>query len=115
MIKSIISESNQIYEKEDEVTKNFNNFFSNIYKSSEHELFDIERSTFAIEPRVTKAMNSLLCLDFSRQEVEEALNQMGPHKSPGPDSFGAGFFQHHWATVGDTLVMLSSLFYMFLV
>jgi hypothetical protein len=34
-------------------------------------------------------------------EVKEALDHMGPMKSPGPDGFAASFFQNSWDTVGE--------------
>lgn len=45
-------------------------------------------------------MNSNLTMEYTEKEVEEALKQMGPHKSPGPDSFSVEFYQNHWPTVG---------------
>lgn len=39
--------------------------------------------------------------EFTRVEIEEALQQMEPLKSPGPDGFGASFYQSYWSTVGD--------------
>jgi hypothetical protein len=33
-------------------------------------------------------------------EIDQALAQMHPLKSPGPDGFGVCFFQHHWEMIG---------------
>lgn len=49
----------------------------------------------AIQRKVTVQMNDELCKDISITEVEEALKQMSPLKSHGPDGFGARFFQDH--------------------
>jgi len=43
----------------------------------------------------------MLTAPFSPEEVNLALSQMHPLKSPGPYSFGVCFYQHHWSTVGD--------------
>jgi hypothetical protein len=39
--------------------------------------------------------------EFATVEVKEALDHMGPMKSPGPDGFAASFFQNSWDTVGE--------------
>ena len=44
-------------------------------------------------------MNQALGREFTESEVDEALKQMQPMKSPGPDGFSAGFFQSSWAIV----------------
>jgi hypothetical protein len=46
---------------------------------------------------VTEDMNSKLIVSFSDSEIEVALFQMGPMKSPGPDGLPALFFQRHWS------------------
>lgn len=50
---------------------------------------------------------------FSEHEVEEALFQMHPLKSPGRDGLQALFFQIFWYTVRDDVekVVLDSLNY----
>lgn len=36
-------------------------------------------------------------------EVKRALFQMGPWKAPGPDGFPAGFYQHSWSMVAQSV------------
>ena len=53
---------------------------------------------------VSEEMNSDLIADFSKTEVEIALNQMAPLKAPGPDVIPPIFFQHYWSSIGDDVV-----------
>jgi hypothetical protein len=58
-------------------------------------------SLAAVEPRVTGEMNHMLLQEFNVGEIEVALHQMHPLKSPGPDGFAACFYQNAWPTVKD--------------
>jgi hypothetical protein len=49
----------------------------------------------------TSEMNAHLIAASMPEEVDQALFQMHPLKSPGPDGFGASFYQTHWQIVGD--------------
>ena len=53
---------------------------------------------------VSEEMNSDLIADFSKTEVEIALNQMAPLKAPSPDVIPPIFFQHYWSSIGDDVV-----------
>ena len=44
-------------------------------------------------------MNQVLGHTFTEMEVEKALKQMQPMKSPRPDGFSARFFQQSWSVV----------------
>lgn len=54
-----------------------------------------------VEARVTADMNMELQKEFTKLEVEEALNQMVPLKSSSPDGFETYFYQSYWTLVGD--------------
>ena len=64
-------------------------YFGSIFKSN--ELADFEASLSAIHPKVTPAMNATLTANFRAEEVWNALQQMHPTKSPGPDSMSPIF------------------------
>ena len=46
-------------------------------------------------------MNAMLLQEFTELEVEEALKQMVPLKTLGPDSMPPLFYQNYWSLVGD--------------
>lgn len=50
--------------------------------------------------RVSPALNESLSAEFVAEEIDRALAQMHPLKSPGPDGFGVSFFQQHWGIIG---------------
>ena len=49
-------------------------------------------------------MNKELIGDFNRVEVERALNQMAPLKTPGPDGMPPIFYQHNWKNIGNDVI-----------
>lgn len=59
----------------------------------------------AIETRVTVAMNEKLLSPFEAAEVDLALSQMHPLKSPGPDGFAVVFYQKSWATIRNEVCL----------
>lgn len=59
------------------------NYFSSIYQSDQPSQFS--PVTDAIERRVTDEMNNSLLKEFQPDEVWQALHQMHPTKSLGPD------------------------------
>ncbi|KAL0312577.1 UNVERIFIED_CONTAM: putative mitochondrial protein [Sesamum radiatum] len=49
-------------------------------------------------------MNQELLKEFTADEVKDALTQMFPFKSPGPDGMSPIFYQRFWHIVGNTTV-----------
>ena len=63
--------------------------YSSTYLTRILEVLDI------IPTKVTKEMNQLLIKEFTREEIEVALNQMHPIKALGPNGMSAIFFQKY--------------------
>jgi len=82
-----------------EVGKAFISYFQHLFASE--GVSGIEDCIPVVRSRVKPELNSLLSATFTREEINSALNQMQPLKSPGPDGFGVSFFKHHWGTIGD--------------
>ena len=59
----------------------------------------------AIPSKVTPEMQHMLSSDFTAEEVEVALFQMGPTKAPEPDGMNALFYQKFWHVVGEFVTM----------
>ena len=57
----------------------------------------------AISPLITNDDNDALIRAVSEEEIHTALFQMDPYKAPGPDGFGASFYQHHWSMIKEQL------------
>ncbi len=53
-----------------------------------------------VSPSVTPEMNATLLRHFQPEKIKEALFQMQPLTTPGPDGFEVCFFQQHWGSVG---------------
>jgi hypothetical protein len=59
----------------------------------------IEECLEGLEARVTPEMNEWLLRPFVAEEVDFALSQMHPLKSPRPDGFAVCFYQKAWSIV----------------
>ncbi|XP_074270957.1 uncharacterized protein LOC141594871 [Silene latifolia] len=47
----------------------------------------------------------------TREEIRQALFDMDPDKSPGPDGFSSAFFKHSWALIGDAFCKAVNAFF----
>ena len=77
-------------------------YFTSIYRSDQPSSF--EDSLSAITNRVSTDMNAELIAEFRAEEVWNALQQLHPTKSPGPDGISPIFFKNYWDIVGVEVV-----------
>lgn len=91
-IKQLIVKNNQVISSHDDLDKEFMSYFQHIYKSSHPSLHDINDCLVNIKETITSEMNLELTKQYTINEIQVALSQMGLLKSPGPYGFNAGFF-----------------------
>ena len=87
----------------EEVVQVASNYFDNLFQASVGD--QMEDCLDAVESRVTDDMREFLSTQFTAEEVQVALFQMGPTKAPGPNGMNALFYQKFWHIVGDSIVL----------
>lgn len=72
----------------------FVNYFKNFYKSKRIQQKEIQKylDRFAVKP-VSDQIKDGLSKEVLEEEILEAVKQMKPNKSPGPDGFMAIFYK----------------------
>lgn len=84
---------------EDKIGSMATEFYKNLYNSK--PTVGMEEVLSHIPCKVNHEMNMMLMDIYTEKEVKEALFQMFPTKSPGPDGFPMHFFQKIWDVCGD--------------
>ena len=74
-------------------------YYQSLFSSSSPS--ELDKILDKVQPSVTEPMNLTLLKDFSREEVELALNQMEPITALGPDGMPPIFYQSFWPSIGD--------------
>ena len=77
-------------------------YYQQLFSSSNP--ISIEDAMVDIPNSVDAEMSQFLIAEYTRAEVERAMNQMEPLKAPGPDELPPLFFQKYWRVVGDDVV-----------
>ena len=97
------------FEEEGQMAKLIEEYFSALFTSTDPSGFnDI---LCGIQPSVIDDMNEDLTLEFTVEEVHQALKQMAPTIAPGPDGMSPMFYKSFWHIVGYdvTFVVLNAL------
>jgi hypothetical protein len=96
-IRKTTDEEGRVWTEEKMIGRAFIHFYESLFKTG--HTGRVEECLQGLETRVTDTMNAQLLRKFEASEVDMALSQMQPLKSPGPDGFAASFYQRSWATV----------------
>jgi exonuclease III len=96
-IRSIKDEDGREWKKKKEIPIVFTDFYQKLFTTE--GTLGAEDCLGVLEQRVSPTMNEELLKEFTMEEVDAALSQMHPLKSPGPDGFSACFYQRSWDTV----------------
>ena len=101
-IKEIHDAAGNKYDDETQISEVFVNYFETLFKAGEQ--VDPSVVTPLVPNRITPEMTEHLTGSFKGDEVKEAIDQMHPTKSPGPDGMCALFYQKYWHVVGRAVV-----------
>nr|GMD77815.1 ribonuclease H [Ipomoea batatas] len=92
---------------EDDMGEVMVDYFTNLFTASHGEFDEV---LACITSRINPLDNVALLRPVTEEEVRQAVFQMHPDKSPGPDGLGPGFFQHFWDIVGADVTMFCRSF-----
>lgn len=92
MIWGVENNQGQWTVKQDEVEREFRNYFQSLFISSSPTYNQIQAVLEELPAKVTPEMNAYLEEPFSPEEIVEALSQTPPTKALGPDGLPAAFF-----------------------
>ncbi|KAL0405661.1 UNVERIFIED_CONTAM: putative mitochondrial protein [Sesamum latifolium] len=84
-IKRLRDEQGSIVVGENQIRSIITDYFSRVFQTSTPNANAIKSVLDVVEPRVSIAMNDSLLQPYTSDEVSNALKQMHPYKSPGPD------------------------------
>ncbi|XP_059458269.1 uncharacterized protein LOC132187853 [Corylus avellana] len=96
-IGKVVDEGGTEWSKMEDIGTAFTEFYQQLFTTGTVQ--GVGECLEGMERRVTEEMNNNLLRPFTQSEVEDALNQMHPLKSPGPDGMSAVFYQHSWGMI----------------
>lgn len=91
-------------EDEEEVEKEFCEFFHDLFTTSSPSQDQIAAALSGLESKMNEEMRRQLDEPFIVEEIESALKQMCLIKASRPDGFPVAFFQKHWQVVSKGVI-----------
>jgi hypothetical protein len=98
-ITALRREDGTVVTKQEDLETEAMEFYSRLF--TRQEMLDPGPILDCVPAKVTAPMNDDLMRPFTGEEVRTAVFMMGASKAPGPDGLSAGFYQHHWETLGS--------------
>lgn len=110
IIWGVMNMQNKWVVDEEEVEKQFCEYFAELFTSTKYTTYHISAALFNLGPTVTVEMNRQLDNPFTAEEVFATLSQISPTKAPGPDGLPTTFYQKHWHLVRFEVLKLVFIF-----
>jgi len=86
-----------------------NSYFNDLYTKNPNVEPQVLTSLF--ECCISEEMNMSLCKPYAKEEVADALFQIGPRKAPNLDGFLIHFFQRKWDTLREDVSKVVHAFF----
>jgi hypothetical protein len=93
-IKGVRDQAGIWQDNDDQVARVFLEYYRSLFTSSDPR--NIEEAVAPTPQVVTQAMNNSLTREFTSAEAEQAIAQMAPSTTPGPDGMPPIFYKKFW-------------------
>jgi hypothetical protein len=103
-IKKIKDEDGVWWRGDEHVERVFINYFDDLFSTSNPS--NIVETCEVVKNKLSDTHKAWCEMDYSSEEVKEAIHQMHPLKALGPDGLPALFFQKYWHIVGEEVQLL---------
>ncbi|XVE51782.1 hypothetical protein DITRI_Ditri02bG0068900 [Diplodiscus trichospermus] len=88
-----IKDKNGVWRENKELDEVFKGYYTDVFTTAEPRNMD---NVFeAVDKRIPDHLMIHLEREFSSVEIKQALDQIGPNKTPGPDGMTTHFFQSY--------------------
>ncbi|GAU35047.1 hypothetical protein TSUD_30130 [Trifolium subterraneum] len=104
-VTKLIADNGTEAHTQEELCEVANSYFDTLFKPIDG---DHDPVLNLIQPRVTVDDNFFLTAPITKVEIQQALFQMHPDKSPGPDGFNPAFYQRFWEQCSDDIFRAAS-------
>ncbi|GAU38527.1 hypothetical protein TSUD_148090 [Trifolium subterraneum] len=104
-VTKLIADDGREAHTQEELCEVAKSYFNTLFKPRDG---DHDPVLNLIQPRVTDDDNFFLTAPITKVEIQQALFQMHPDKSPGPDEFNPPFYQRFWEQCSDDIFSAAS-------
>ncbi|GAU48756.1 hypothetical protein TSUD_185510 [Trifolium subterraneum] len=104
-VTKLIADNGTEAHTQEELCEVATSYFDTLFKPRDGDHYPILN---LIQPRVTDDDNLVLTAPITKVEIQQALFQMHPDKSPRPDGFNPAFYQRFWEQCSDDIFSAAS-------
>jgi gas vesicle protein len=98
-IEKLQREDDEWVSDKEQLKNHIADYFYNLFSSSAGQ--NIEEILQVVPTKVNSGMNEILCAEYTKEEIKDALDNIGDLKAPGPDGMPSIFYKRFWNIVGE--------------